>query len=63
MNTNKKINLDPSKLYGFKIASHSLSQQQLPVVLGSKIGKQTLSVVLSPKIGKKPSPMKTGPDI
>ncbi|MFI3189154.1 MAG: hypothetical protein QX190_06235 [Methylococcales bacterium] len=62
MNTNKKINLDPSKLYGFKIASHSLSQQQLPVVLGSKIGKVP-SVVLSPKIGKVPSPMKTGPDV
>jgi hypothetical protein len=62
MNTNKKINLDPSKLYGFKIASHSLSQQQLPVVLSPKIGK-TLPVVLSPKIGKLQSPMKTGPDI
>ncbi len=38
MNTNKKINLDSSKLYGFKIANHSLSQQNLPVVLSPKIG-------------------------
>lgn len=56
MNSDQKIRLDHSKLYGFKIVSRPGPEQQ-PAVLGVKIGQKGgikgPAVVLSPKIGGK----------
>ena len=56
MSAAKKIELDMSKLYGFRIVAKAIEGEQTPAALGAKIGGgkgRTASAKIAAKLGAK----------